>query len=92
MLKKPVDHKLLNNFTWLLRERGIWVERHSYSFRIMYNNLIIGSLHIYPGFNEAVLRIHSIDKNSVEYIVNNVKKLFNQLFPEYRLIVHTPLD
>lgn len=85
MINKQVDHRLLNKFVWLLRNKGLWIERHSYSFRIMYGNLIIGSLHIYPGFREAVLKIHSLGTNEAEKIVYVIKSVFNELFPEYEL-------
>lgn len=90
-LIKYVDHRVLNKFIWLLRDRGLWIERHSYSFRLMYRNVIIGSLHIYPGFNEAVLKIHSVSESEARELIETIESVFYKLFPEYKLFVQLDL-
>lgn len=72
---------------WLLRESGLWVERHSYSFRIMYGGRIVGSLHIYPGFREAILKVYNVNEGEASYVVSTVRRVFETLFPEYELSV-----
>ncbi|MEM4481993.1 MAG: hypothetical protein QXK88_05655 [Desulfurococcaceae archaeon] len=58
MLYPSLDHKKLNLVVSELRNKGLWAERHSYSIRIMYAREFVASLHLYPGFNEAVLRLY----------------------------------
>ncbi|MEM2024893.1 MAG: hypothetical protein QXW94_01200 [Desulfurococcaceae archaeon] len=58
MFYSGVDHKKLNLVVSELRNKGLWAERHSYSIRIMYAREFVASLHLYPGFNEAVLRLY----------------------------------
>jgi len=58
-IPKGIHPRVLNNITWDLRSLGIWVERHSYSYRIIYGGVIVGSIHIYPGYDEVVIRISS---------------------------------
>ncbi|MEM3762998.1 MAG: hypothetical protein QW721_01150 [Desulfurococcaceae archaeon] len=73
MLPKGIDVKRLNKLVEDLRSRGLWAERHSYSIRIMYNDLIVASLHLYPGFSEAVLRLYGGGLNKrVQEIVEEV--------------------
>jgi hypothetical protein len=73
---RGIDVKVLNKLVEELRRRSLWAERHSYSIRIIYNNLIVASLHIYPGFNEAVLRLYG-DAVSDAY----VQKVISEVLP-----------
>ncbi|MEM1773435.1 MAG: hypothetical protein QXQ71_06405, partial [Desulfurococcaceae archaeon] len=64
MLPIGISVKVLNSIVDELRKRGLWAERHSYSIRIMYNGEFVASLHIYPGFNEAVLRLYGSEESN----------------------------
>lgn len=81
MLPKGIDIKRLNNLVNELRTRGLWAERHSYSIRLMYNNAIIASLHLYPGFNEAELRLYGGSING--YVQRVVVEVLSKHLPDF---------
>jgi len=83
---KSIDVKRLNRLINELRKRGLWAERHSYSIRIIYNNTIVASLHLYPGFNEAVLRLYgdSVDN----YVYSTVSRVLREVLGDFKLIVN----
>jgi len=84
MLPVGLNVKLLNEIVSELRKSGLWAERHSYSIRIMYNGKFTASLHLYPGFNEAVLRLYG-SREFNEAVFNAVKSLFSKYLPNYVL-------
>jgi hypothetical protein len=83
---KSVDVKTLNRLIYEMRRRGLWAERHSYSIRIMHNGLIVASLHIYPGFNEAVLRLYG-DPETDKYVESVVTSVLTTLLRGYKITV-----
>ncbi|MEM0000890.1 MAG: hypothetical protein QXY82_06150 [Desulfurococcaceae archaeon] len=84
MFPRGVNAKVLNSLVHELRMRGLWAERHSYSIRIAYNGLFVASLHLYPGFNEAVLRLYGrSDVN--RHVQKEVEALIRKYFPDYVL-------
>jgi uncharacterized membrane protein len=86
MYVKGIDVKKLNKLVDELRKRDLWAERHSYSIRIIYNGLIVASLHIYPGFNEAVLRLYG-DNTSDRYVQSVVGEVLSQVLEDVKLKV-----
>jgi len=86
MYVKGIDVKKLNKLVDELRKRDLWAERHSYSIRIIYNGLIVASLHIYPGFNEAVLRLYG-DNTSDRYVQSVVSEVLSQVLEDVKLKV-----
>lgn len=91
---KPVDSsvprgievKVLNALLDDLRKRGIWAERHSYSIRMIYSEALVASLHLYPGFGEAVLRLYG-NRESNEYVLSAVRELVTKYLPDFNLKV-----
>lgn len=86
MFLRGVDVKTLNNLVRELRARGLWAERHSYSIRIAYSGLFVASLHLYPGFNEAVLRLYG-HEDANRHVQKEVESLIKKYFPGYILRV-----
>ena len=82
---RGIHPRVLNSITWRLRKHGLWVERHTYSYRIMYRGKLIASLHIYPGYDEAILRLYSGDETVDQYIVDTVSNVFKELLPGIKL-------
>ncbi|MET1159866.1 MAG: hypothetical protein ABWW65_02795 [Thermoprotei archaeon] len=82
---RGIDNKLLNNFIAELRRKGLWAERHSYSIRILFREKISASLHLYPGYNEAVLRLYSGDERIDKYICNTIRDLLKRFLPDYEI-------
>ncbi|WP_276814911.1 hypothetical protein [Desulfurococcus amylolyticus] len=80
---KGIPVKVLNSMVEAFRLKGLWAERHSYSLRIMYNNRFAASLHLYPGFNEAVLRLISGDPLINSRIRSIVKEIMSIYLPGY---------
>ncbi|ADV64555.1 hypothetical protein Desmu_0236 [Desulfurococcus mucosus DSM 2162] len=80
---RGIPVRVLNAMVNELRRNGLWAERHSYSIRIMYNGVFIASLHLYPGFNEAVLRLISGDPDAVSTARNTVVGVLKKYLPEY---------
>lgn len=82
---RSIDVKRLNRLVNELRKRGLWAERHSYSIRIIYNNIIVASLHLYPGFNEAILRLYGgfIDN----YVYNIISRVLREVLGDFKLVV-----
>lgn len=67
---------MLNRLVDELRSRGLWVERHSYSFRVMFREKIVASFHIYPYHREIQVRLYS----GVEEIDFFIKKVLEETF------------
>ena len=86
MYVRSISVRTLNRLIHDLRSRGLWAERHSYSIRIMYNNLIVASLHIYPGFSEAVLRLYG-DAEANKYVENTVKDILANTLRGFKITV-----
>jgi hypothetical protein len=86
MLPKGIPVSKLNNLVEYLRKRGIWAERHSYSIRMIYRGAIVASLHLYPGYSEAVLRLYG-DEESNNVVEEVVKEALVAYFPEYAIII-----
>lgn len=85
MIPRGIDVRKLNIMVSELRKRGLWAERHAYSIRIIYSDLIVASLHLYPGFNEAVLRVYSGRVEVDEFVINTVREVINKHLPEFKL-------
>lgn len=86
MLPIGINVKVLNNIVDELRKRGLWAERHSYSIRIMYNGEFVASLHIYPGFNEAALKLYGSEESN-KIVLSCVKELFTKYLVNYSIRV-----
>ncbi|MEL9909175.1 MAG: hypothetical protein QXP97_05905 [Desulfurococcus sp.] len=92
---KGIPVKVLNNMVEELRLKGLWTERHSYSLRIMYNNRFVASLHLYPGFNEAVLKLISGDpfiNSRIRSIVKEVMSIYLSGYVVREVEVENVLD
>ncbi|QOR95017.1 hypothetical protein IMZ38_03735 [Thermosphaera chiliense] len=80
---RGIPVKVLNKLVEELNQRGLYAERHSYSIRMMYQGRFVASLHLYPGFNQAVLRVYGeserINKTVEEVVEELVKKYLGDL-------------
>ncbi|MGC8982449.1 MAG: hypothetical protein ACP5KA_01640 [Desulfurococcaceae archaeon] len=82
LLPRGIDVKKMNRLVEELRKAELWAERHSYSIRIMYKGRIVASLHLYPGYNEAVLKLYSDETSVNDYVLSSVKRVLASLLPE----------
>lgn len=87
MIPKGVDVRRLNRMVEMLRTGDLWAERHSYSLRIAHKGMLVASLHLYPGFNEAVLRLYGESSSVNEYVMNVVLKVLKNVLPEFQVRV-----
>jgi len=84
-----INPKKLDELLYALREIGIDVWRHSYSYRLIYKNKIIASLHIYPGYNDVTIRILGISKETAMSVMDHVLTKIREVLPYYRIHVKT---
>jgi hypothetical protein len=85
LLPIGIHSKILNRLVWDLRKQGLWAERHSYSFRIIYNNRFIASFHIYPGYNEVEIRVYGDEAD--EHVIEVIEKTITDHLPSYMIRV-----
>ncbi len=71
--------------TYMLNNRGFYVGRHSYSFRVIYKGKIIAGIHFYPGYREVELRLYSIHQDLAREGYSEIITSIKKLFPEYRV-------
>lgn len=86
---RGVRHEILNDIANELRVQGLWVERHSYSFRIMFKNRVIGSFHVYPLHMEVNVRLYSGDVDVDNMVLKTLKDVFKKRLPGFRFNVYT---
>lgn len=86
MLPVGISVRVLNNMVNYLRINGIWAERHAYSIRLIYNGKLTASLHLYPGYGLAVLRLYG-DPYANNYVSVKVSEAVEKFLPGYRLEV-----
>lgn len=87
MYTRWINPQKLDELVFKLRKNNISVGRHSYSYRLFYNEKLIAGIHVYPGYNEVVLRIYM---SYIEYskpIIGLIKEIIRKVFPDYRLVV-----
>lgn len=87
MLPVGINVRVLNALVSYLRTDKIWAERHAYSIRIMYENRLTASLHLYPGYGLAVLRLYG-DSEANEYVLSRVSMAVESFLPGFRLEIH----
>lgn len=87
MIPKGIDVRLLNKIVEMLRTDDLWTERHSYSLRIAYKGMLVASLHLYPGFNEAVLRLYGESSSTNNYVMGEVLRVLKITLPEFKVRV-----
>lgn len=77
----------LDAVTRLLSEKGIEASRHAYSYRLLYRGAIVASIHLYPGYEEASVRLYraypSLAREALDIIIWVLKKVF----PNYTITV-----
>ncbi|MEM1933014.1 MAG: hypothetical protein QXY53_01225 [Desulfurococcaceae archaeon] len=84
-------HLILNHLVNELRSRGLWVERHSYSFRVMYCGKIVASFHIYPYHKEIHVRLYSGVDEIDTYLKNTLEETFIKIMGDYKIIFNRVL-
>ncbi len=84
---RGIPVKVLNKLVEELNHRSLYAERHSYSIRMMHNGKFVASLHLYPGFNEAVLRVYGESEGVNRLVVEVVRELVREHLKDLELIV-----
>jgi len=84
-----INPKKLDELLYALREIGIDVWRHSYSYRLIYKNTIIASLHIYPGYNDITIRILGVNRKTAMSIMECVLIKIREVLPHYKIHIKT---
>lgn len=84
MIPKGIDVRVLNKLVNELREKDLWAERHSYSIRIMHRDKFVSSIHLYPGYNEAVIRIYTDEVDS-KAILGTISTTITKYLPGFTL-------
>jgi len=79
-----IHNRVINKMIREMRDKGFIVERHSYSFRVMYNERFIASFHIYPGYKRIVFRI-LVDPVKYAEVLNNLMEIIEGYFMDYTL-------
>ncbi len=80
-----INPKKLDELLYALREIGIDVWRHSYSYRLIYKNTIIASLHIYPGYNDIIIRILGVNRKTAMSIMKYILTKIREVLPHYKI-------
>lgn len=84
---RGIPVRIFNKILEELNERKIYAERHSYSIRMMFQGKFVASLHLYPGFNQAVLRVYGESEEVNQLIISVVRELLNKHLREVELFV-----
>jgi hypothetical protein len=82
-----INPRLLDKLVFELSNRGIYVGRHSYSFRLFFKGRIIAGIHVYPGYNEVVLRIYMSNLEYALEALDNIVDAIKKTLPGYKLII-----
>lgn len=91
-----INREKLDKFVFKLLGRGIYVSRHSYSYRIMYGEHMVLGVHVYPGYNEICVRVY-VDSGGelCNEVLSTVLSVIKEVFPgykinikEYRSVIH----
>ncbi len=86
-LLKWVSVRELDSINMLLEKNGIEVSRHAYSYRLLYKGKIIASIHLYPGFEEASIRLYKYSKDEADEVKDVIIGVVKKVFPNYRISV-----
>lgn len=86
-LTRWVSVRELDKVNMFLEEQGIEVSRHAYSYRLLYRGKIVGSIHLYPGFEEASIRFYKHAREEALEVGNKVVEAVKKVFPSYRIEV-----
>ena len=77
-----------------LRENGFYVGRHSYSYRLFYEGKVVAelfnSLHLYPGYREACLRLYRVRRDLAELaeaVRERIIMVVRDVFSDYKIVV-----
>ncbi len=52
---------------------------------MFYREHVVASLHIYPGYDEAILRLYSGDEGIDEYVARTITRVLRELLPWIRV-------
>jgi hypothetical protein len=79
--------RLLDRLTYTLMDHGLYVSRHSYSFRIIHGEHMIMSIHFYPVEGLAEIRVYSVFLPEAREALPTVLRTIRVLFPDYKVEV-----
>jgi hypothetical protein len=91
MLPRGINVKVLNRLVEDMKKSGLIAERHSYSIRIMYRSHIVASIHLYPGYDNAVVKLYG-DEEANRVVLETTVELLKKHLPgfkvEFQVITH----
>jgi hypothetical protein len=87
MLPRGINVKVLNRLVEDMKKSGLIAERHSYSIRIMYRNRIVASIHLYPGYDSAVVKLYG-DEEANRVVLETTVELLKKHLPWFKVEFH----
>ena len=87
MFLRWVRAKDLDCIVYELEKRDIEASRHAYSYRLLYKGMIVAGVHVYPGFNEASVRLYKIVHDLAEEASSKITESIKKCFPDYKIII-----
>lgn len=78
----------LEKISVILEKHGLEVSRHAYSYRLLYNGKIVGSIHLYPGYEEVSIRLYKHARVEAEKVRDLLVDVVKKVFPHYRIYVN----
>ncbi len=82
-----LDHRLFDKLVYKLMERGFYVSRHSYSYRVFYRDKIVAGIHVYPGFNEVSVRLYRVFRDIAYEAMGDILGVVREVFRGYKVRV-----
>ena len=82
-----VSRKQLDNLVFKLLDKGFYVSRHSYSYRLFYRGKLVAGIHVYPGYNEVSLRLYRVYSDVVREVADTILSIVKEVFKDYRVEV-----
>ncbi len=86
-VSSPLMRSRLDRVVFELGRLGILVERHSYSYRVMYRDRIVMGIHFYPGYREISIRLYKSFRELAEEVLPTVRNVLRKLFPDHKIMV-----
>ncbi|WFO74986.1 hypothetical protein J4526_07910 [Desulfurococcaceae archaeon MEX13E-LK6-19] len=86
-LLRWVSARELDMINMLLEKHDIEASRHAYSYRLLYKGKIIASIHLYPGFEEASIRLYKYSRDEASEVKDVIVGVVKKVFPNYKISV-----
>lgn len=86
-VSSPLMRSRLDRVVFELGRLGLLVERHSYSYRVMYRDKIVMGIHFYPGYREISVRLYKSFRELAEEALPAVENVLHRLFPGHEITI-----